>query len=385
MGTPAYISPEQAQGQTVDRRSDIYSLGIILYEMVTGSVPFVAETPLAVLFKHISDPLPPPSLVKPDVPPSIEQVILKALAKDPRDRFATVDEFLTAWKRALEQKETVRRSPETTLPPVSGSTPHKPAPSTTTSTRSARPTGWLIGCLAALCLLFSLGGVAVLALNLPIFSSLSATETPLPPTQTATPVPPTEVSFTGRVLLEDDFSVSQDGWGTLTDSESSIEYEGQSLRMRNFTKNYVAWSTPNDLNYQDTHLEVTAFNNDMDLDTAFGFICAQQTEDWSFYYLAITTAGDYAIIRATTGESDVILTNNGQWGSSNLIPKQAPSYRIGADCGHGNLTLYVDGQRIASVSDNNYTSGRVGLFVWSGETVNSSVVTYDDFLVRSLE
>jgi serine/threonine protein kinase len=102
MGTPAYISPEQAQGQTVDRRSDIYSLGIILYEMVTGSVPYTAETPLAVLFKHISDPLPPPSLVKPDVPASIEKVLLKALAKHPQDRFATVDEFVTAWKRALE-------------------------------------------------------------------------------------------------------------------------------------------------------------------------------------------------------------------------------------------------------------------------------------------
>src|SRR5918996_4464135 len=101
MGTPAYISPEQAQGQPVDQRSDIYSLGIILYEMVTGSVPYTAETPLAVLFKHISDPLPPPSLVKPDVPASIEQVILKALAKEPKDRFDTAAEFLAAWKRAL--------------------------------------------------------------------------------------------------------------------------------------------------------------------------------------------------------------------------------------------------------------------------------------------
>src|SRR5215208_4487715 len=112
MGTPAYISPEQAQGQPVDQRSDIYSLGIILYEMVTGSVPFTAETPLAVLFKHISDPLPPPSLVKPDIPPIIEQVILKALAKDPRDRFGTAAEFTAAWKHALESKETAQRPPE---------------------------------------------------------------------------------------------------------------------------------------------------------------------------------------------------------------------------------------------------------------------------------
>src|SRR5512138_1088612 len=97
MGTPAYISPEQAQAHPVDQRSDIYSLGIILYEMVTGRVPFIAETPLAVLLKHVGDRLPPPSSVKPDIPEAIEHVVLKALAKHPGDRYATVAEFLAAW------------------------------------------------------------------------------------------------------------------------------------------------------------------------------------------------------------------------------------------------------------------------------------------------
>src|SRR5512143_99148 len=99
MGTPAYISPEQAKALPVDQRSDIYSLGIILYEMVTGRVPYVADTPLAVILKQISDPLPLPSAVKADIPESIERVILKALAKEPADRYSTVAEFLAAWKR----------------------------------------------------------------------------------------------------------------------------------------------------------------------------------------------------------------------------------------------------------------------------------------------
>src|SRR5215217_7496426 len=140
MGTPAYISPEQAQSRSVDQRSDIYSLGIILYEMVTGSVPFTAETPLAVLFKHISDPLPLPSVIKPDIPAPVEQIILKALAKNPQDRFTTAAEFLAAWKRALAQVETEPHAPETILPVAeraSSAVPPtnvKPAPKTTPTT-----------------------------------------------------------------------------------------------------------------------------------------------------------------------------------------------------------------------------------------------------------
>jgi serine/threonine protein kinase len=403
MGTPAYISPEQAQSQPVDQRSDIYSLGIILYEMVTGRVPFVADTPLAVLFKHISDPLPLPSLVKPDIPPSIEKVILKALAKDPKDRFSTADEFVAAWKRALEEKETIQRVPETTSTPTkytvpSEQTQRKPAPVQPATTKSGMPTGWIVGCLAGACLLFSVAGVAILGANwqnMP-FLNPAATNTSLPlPTETASPIPATDVPLptattvvdinTGSVLLQDDFSVSRDGWGTLTDSDSSIEYAGDALHMLIFKENYVAWSTPNDKNYKNTHMEVTALKNDTDPSTAFGFICAQQSKDWSFYYLAITPAGEYAIIKATDGESDVLLTNNGKWGSSNLIPEKASSYRVGADCGNSKLTLYVDGKQIASVSDNTYGSGRVGLFIWSGEKVASADVTFDDFLITSLE
>ncbi|MGZ9235001.1 MAG: serine/threonine protein kinase, partial [Anaerolineales bacterium] len=322
MGTPAYISPEQAQAHPVDQRSDIYSLGIILYEMVTGSVPFVAETPLAVLFKHISDPLPPPSVVKPDVPAPIEQVILKALAKDPGDRFATAADFVAAWKHALEEKDTVQRVSAATSSPGPYAIPadpiqRKPPPATKAGSRSGRPTGLIVGCLAGACLLFSVAGIGILALNWQSLFPNPLTETP-PPTQitippTDVPPPTMVVNLTGSVLFEDDFSARGSNWGTLTDSDSSIEYANDALQMRLFTENFVVWSTPNDQNYENVHIEVTAINNDTDPTTAFGIICAQQVEEWSFYYFAITPGGEYAIIRATTGDSDVFLTNNNQW------------------------------------------------------------------------
>ena len=393
MGTPAYISPEQAQGNPVDQRSDIYSLGIILYEMVTGSVPFTAETPLAVLFKHISDPLPPPSLVKPDIPASIEQVLLKALAKDPKDRFATATEFMAAWSRALETRETVQRVPEVPtippLPPKTGAqTPPQPVTMTKTVSRSGLPAAWIGGCLIAACALFGLGGVALMASNL----WASSTPSPLPPTvvvisPTDTPRPtetPIPVNL-GNVLLEDDFSSSQ--WGTGTNADSAVEYVDEALQMIVYARNWFVWSTPDDQDYQDVHMEVTVNNNGTDTYTAFGLMCNQQpSADESHYYFAITPAGQYVIAKAAAGQTDVFLTNDNRWGTSSLIPKDAASYRIGANCGKGTLTLYVNGQQIATVSDSSYMSGGVAVFTWSVDEANATTnVSFDDFLMKSLE
>jgi len=101
MGTPAYIAPEQARGAGVDARSDIYALGIVLFEMLTGQVPFRGDTSLVVLLKHLTDPPPPPREINPDIPEPIERVLLKALAKDPTDRFQRVGEMVTALQRAV--------------------------------------------------------------------------------------------------------------------------------------------------------------------------------------------------------------------------------------------------------------------------------------------
>jgi hypothetical protein len=200
---------------------------------------------------------------------------------------------------------------------------------------------------------------------------------------TATAVPGAEIPQTGDVLLQDDFSST--GWGTGTDSDSSVEYADGKLQMVVNTKNWFIWSTPNDQDYQNVHMEVTAFNNDTDPTTAFGIMCNQQTVSDSFYYFAITPAGQYAIAEASLAASDVFLTNEDKWEYSDLIKKNADSYRIGADCGNGTLTLYVDGQQVASVQDETYKSGGVALFVWSGEDATSANVSFDDFLMTELK
>jgi|GEM_PF-578060 len=95
VGTPQYMSPEQAQGLHADRRSDIYSLGVVLYETITGQPPFGFDNPVAVMRKQVSDPVPPPRKLRSDTPVEMEEVILKALAKSPEDRYQQMEDFLT--------------------------------------------------------------------------------------------------------------------------------------------------------------------------------------------------------------------------------------------------------------------------------------------------
>lgn len=102
MGTAQYLSPEQAQGMAVDARSDLYSVGVILFELLTGHVPFEAESAVTIALKHVSEPPPSPSAFDPSVPPELETIVLWALEKDPAHRPQDADAFIQALEEARE-------------------------------------------------------------------------------------------------------------------------------------------------------------------------------------------------------------------------------------------------------------------------------------------
>ncbi|MEW5940842.1 MAG: SUMF1/EgtB/PvdO family nonheme iron enzyme [Chloroflexota bacterium] len=208
VGTPEYMAPEQAKAKTVDHRVDIYALGIVLYEMVTGRKPFVADTPMAVLIMQATEPLPPPRKFAPSLPDRAEKILLKALAKKPDDRYQTMDELYAALKGVGQianltpaaEKPRPRREQTATI-----AEPPALEPTASLSMPQARPRsnqawlGWGIGgvLLALICL--AAGGAALYRALFP-----PSTSTPEPTTiPVLTTIPTlTQLPFTQLPLTE---------------------------------------------------------------------------------------------------------------------------------------------------------------------------------------
>jgi serine/threonine protein kinase len=172
IGTPSYISPEQAMGRPGDERSDIYSLAIVFYQLITGDLPFDAETSMGIILKHISEPPPSPRALRPDLPEMVEQVLVRALAKDPAQRYQVVTDFTIDLQRAatgqtitlppLKEAEIAPSLARTISgPPAQEQTPlpsSTPTPTPVPAPRQRRWVGWVVLGMA-LILLLGMAGV----------------------------------------------------------------------------------------------------------------------------------------------------------------------------------------------------------------------------------
>lgn len=217
MGTPAYISPEQARGIRVDHRTDIYALGVILHKVLTGVIPHDGPTPLAIIVKRTTEPIPPLSQIKPDVPLSLETVTMRALAKEPNQRYSTATHFAESLQKAYQDpdfREEDTWSPDAEATVASGLDELDDEAPTLVDTEKEEkeersPSMGLIFGAAALVVVIALiiflasmragkrnhagagltptGGEAAAVVGA---ESPTATPTPPPPTATATPVPP---------------------------------------------------------------------------------------------------------------------------------------------------------------------------------------------------
>ena len=185
IGTPEYISPEQAQSHPVDHRTDIYGLGVITYEMLTGEKPYKASDSFGVLVKHVSEPVPEILKANPDLPPEVDAIIQKAMAKNRNDRYESAVDMARALTRAAYGEERTLPSSTTLL--------KMPAP----ARRSRR--GWFAAIGSVV--LLALAGLFVFRDQLPFLSAPAATPTTL---EVAAPVIPTdtpEPTYTATVTV----------------------------------------------------------------------------------------------------------------------------------------------------------------------------------------
>jgi len=174
MGTPAYISPEQGRGQELDQRSDQYAYGIMLFQILTGKLPFESDNPMATVLMHLQEPVPSLRGINPRIPQTVENVVLKSLAKDPENRFSSVSELNQLFQAALRGQAI----PDIALPTESLPRPSFPSASEVSSKPSGGRPRWLLPA----------GAAALLIAAVVVITSLlggGRSDASMPPTDTA--------------------------------------------------------------------------------------------------------------------------------------------------------------------------------------------------------
>ena len=170
MGTAQYLSPEQARGEVADARSDIYAAGCLLYELLTGSTPFTGDSPVSIAYQHVNSQVIPPSHLDPSIPPTLDAIVLQALAKNPMSRYQTAAEMRADVERAIagmpisaaaDTQVFAASAPTTAIPIVQAEQPNDPVESAKTRKRSKkfRIGGAVVGLTAAVGAVFFLASL----------------------------------------------------------------------------------------------------------------------------------------------------------------------------------------------------------------------------------
>jgi len=399
VGTPEYMAPEQATARTVDHRADIYALGVVLYEMVTGRKPFIADTPMAVLIKHATESLPRPKHLVPNLPDSVEKMLLKALAKNPVDRYQSMAEMGNAFEKimsgqakSLVVREKAKRQPDQTnirkRTLVESASAIKSIPP---KAMSFLKVGGIIGIIL---MLFWAGSWAM-----PKFLSLiptpkpsatvTSTATAIPPTKTLVPTPtktkvptsaptrtPTPVPLSSILLHEDFEDGTADGWifpaGTWT-----IEKDATG-------NHYWVGTGPTDypqIWYGEAKIGWTDYAFESRIKFVTGgtlFICIRSDTGSAFY--TVYTNGSYIDL------SQYNPSKNVEWKSfelgRSLSLQQNKWYTIRLEVQGSSLTAYVDNELVLSKvlpTPLVNTQGGVGYYMGGNEKFY-----FDDIKIWSL-
>lgn len=413
LGTPSYISPEQAQGVRVDAHSDQYSLGIVLFRLSTGKLPFEHENPMAVVLKHINQPLPSPRSLNPDLPEGLERVILKATAKDPTDRFESVAEMTEAMDRALlHARDPLAISPLNVKVPISARQRRDHTPTLALPARRRR----LIPGAAALLavagvlgfLMFSsddsLAGevpASTATANGPVAQQIEPTE--IEPTQVPPPTPtdtsrrltvpptPTPAVIYGtddvRSLLDlehpdyyDYFEDPSTWYDRDQPGRGAYQFLGGELSGIDYLPDEINfyWST---YIFQagNVYAETSTINGDcIEKDSVGLAVRVDQDQQTGGYSFEVSCDGHWRFSRHTQegGHREIV-----GWIPSDAIQTgNGAENRLGLWAYQNDFILFVNGEQVGKAVDRlySYTYGTFAVFVRASRTYDLSA-SFDDF------
>jgi serine/threonine protein kinase len=417
LGTPAYMSPEQAQGVKIDARTDIYSLGVILYELLTGQQPYRAETPVAIVLKHVSEPLTPPRMINPNIPDPLERVVIKAMAKEPEQRYQTAGEMQRALQHALNDIQSGGRT--VSLPPPATQTQGVTGPAPVAVKKSGGIGPWLIGGVAAVALLCLLGGGLLFygllasgssgtgtpvansptAVRIGIEKTSTPTATPTATEEALVPTPPTaEISpFTpvpivdipgldGEILFEDDFSSNQNDWSTGPQEDeygvTNTEFVNGRYRMTQEAKQGVfVWNNLADTEFDNFifSVEATPVEKKVAGNFAYGLTLRENVDDAHLYAFEVNSDGTYMVSLLYNNEWETLV----DWAESPAINREGTN-QLTVKAAGPSFTFYVNGVEVATLEDDTLSSGAIGVALDLYEEGDKATVDFDNLVIRSL-
>ena len=399
IGTPDYMSPEQARGEQLDRQSDIYSLAVVVYHALTGKPLFQATTPMSVLFKHVTEQPRPLREMHPGLPPALEAVVMKSLAKNPADRHPTAVEFAHALAHAAAGPTKPLPAPVPTAPLVDRRT--APMPAVQPQPKKSNVGLWIgivVGAIVTvgICLfvIVGLGGLGILGFGSAVLTEeaatlsaataqANATREAVAAAATATALAqPINLGQTWPVHYADDFSADTEVW-PIGDVSGSRATGTQSITDGVYFWNITATDSLHlraDLetapHVSDFYLSVDVRQTSGPADADYGLVF-RKVSDRSYYYFAVVDSGAFALYvlennawAALIELTETTAISPGQFNRLTLVGQSA------------RFTFYLNDAEVAALDDGRFDSGTVGVAMQMNANQRGKF-EYDNFELRA--
>lgn len=405
VGTPAYMAPEQAAGEQVDARTDIYALGVITYELIAGTPPFGDDGSISVLIKHLNEPAPPLSQFDHINNPNLDIVVQKALAKDPDQRYQSAGAFIQDLDRALSGK-----TPHAVSGQSDGATiidkPSIPRPTTVaTPSRSNSPLGILVVGLSIIIIVLVAAFTISQQQQTPQLAQVPTLEPPTMPEPTATLNPDDFRRFGGfdsmveeepvpsmtaednkpfATLFDADDTFVTDHWPL---GESAAEgVAGQLLRQLTEDGQYLFNSTMrnrasttivSNMYYTDDITITTdiILTDDSPSNSGYGIVFHHMSDN-RFGVFAIDGAGRFSIWFLEDGRWRELRNLDERWTASNVINRQGDINTMRLEIRGDTLIGYVNDEQLVEITDDSISEGGVGVYLATPdrEAVSASIL-----------